>query len=45
MGVARFAAITMLAPSRAALRAMASPMPRLAPVMNSVFLASFDTPT
>src|SRR3954452_6224901 len=32
-----FAAMTMFAPSRAARRAMALPMPRLAPVMNSVF--------
>src|SRR5580704_7131467 len=35
-GSAVFAAIAMLAPSRAARRAIASPMPRLAPVMNSV---------
>src|SRR5580658_7142360 len=32
-----FAATTMLAPSAAARRAIALPIPRLAPVMNSVF--------
>src|SRR6266536_2778249 len=32
-----FAAMTTLAPSRAALRPMASPIPRLAPVIKSVF--------
>src|SRR5258706_4257450 len=35
-GSAVFAAMTMLAPSRAARRPMALPMPRLAPVMKSV---------
>src|ERR1700751_6245514 len=35
-GSAVFAAIAMLAPSRAARSAIASPMPRLAPEMNSV---------
>src|SRR6185436_14438066 len=35
-GSAVFAAITILAPSRAARRPMARPMPRLAPVMNKV---------
>src|SRR5690606_14002518 len=35
-GSAVLAAMAMLAPSRAARSAMASPMPRLAPVMNSV---------
>lgn len=40
-GSAVLAAITTLAPSRAALRAMAFPMPRLAPVMKSVQPASF----
>src|SRR5579862_8432345 len=34
------AAMAILAPSRAARSAMASPMPREAPVMNSVFPAS-----
>src|ERR1700682_3800366 len=36
-GVSVFAAIAMLAPSLAALSAIASPMPREAPVMKSVF--------
>ena len=36
-GSAVFAAIATLAPSRAARSAIASPMPRLPPVMNSVF--------
>src|SRR6266545_694465 len=35
-----FAAMTMLAPSTAARRAIAFPMPRLAPVMKSVLLES-----
>jgi len=35
-GSAVFAAIAMLAPSRAARSAIASPMPRLPPDMNSV---------
>src|SRR5215212_5230868 len=35
-GVSVFAATAMFAPSRAALSAIASPMPREAPVMNSV---------
>jgi hypothetical protein len=35
-GSAVLAAMAMLAPSRAAFSAIASPMPRLAPVMNSV---------
>lgn len=35
------AAITKLAPSLAALRAIALPMPRLAPVMKIVFPANF----
>jgi hypothetical protein len=40
-GSAVLAAMAMLAPSRAALSAIASPMPRLAPVMNNVlFLRS-----
>ena len=39
-GSAVLAAMTMLAPSRAALRAMALPIPRLAPVINSVLPAS-----
>lgn len=39
--VAVLAAITMLAPSLAALRAMALPMPLLAPVMNNVWPANF----
>lgn len=39
-GVVVLAAMTMLAPSRAALNAMALPMPLLAPVMNSVLPAS-----
>src|SRR5215472_2652896 len=39
-GVSVFAAIAILAPSRAARSAIASPMPRDAPVMNSVFPAS-----
>src|SRR5215475_1198042 len=39
-GVAVLAAIAMLAPSRAARSAMASPMPRDAPVMNRVLPAS-----
>src|SRR6516165_8538669 len=38
-GSAVLAATAMLAPSRAARSAMASPMPRLAPVMNSVLPA------
>ncbi len=37
-GSAVFAAMAILAPSRAALNAMALPMPLLAPVMNRVFL-------
>ncbi len=37
-----FAAMTMFAPSRAARSAMAWPMPRLAPVMKSVFPLSVD---
>ena len=36
LGTADFAAITTLAPSRAARSAMASPIPREAPVMNKV---------
>src|SRR6266567_8696818 len=36
-GAAVLAAITMLAPSRAARSPMALPIPRLAPVMNKVF--------
>src|SRR6266851_9167074 len=36
-GCVVFAAMAMLAPSRAARSAIASPMPRLAPVMNKVF--------
>src|SRR5580700_2027817 len=39
-GSAVFAAIAILAPSRAARSAIASPMPREAPVMNRVFPAS-----
>ena len=39
-GSAVFAAITILAPSSAARRAMALPIPRLAPVMNKVRPAS-----
>src|ERR1700683_2237195 len=39
-GVAVLAAMAMLAPSRAARNAIASPMPREAPVMNRVFPAS-----
>ena len=39
-GVVVLAAITMLAPSLAALRAMALPMPLLAPVINKVLPAS-----
>src|ERR1700722_6628930 len=39
-GSAVFAAMAILAPSRAARSAIASPMPREAPVMNSVFPAS-----
>src|SRR3954471_13316075 len=39
-GSADFAAITTLAPSRAARTPMASPMPRDAPVMNSVLSLS-----
>src|SRR5579862_7710535 len=39
-GSAVFAAMAMLAPSRAARSAIASPMPREAPVMNRVFPAS-----
>src|ERR1700682_846719 len=39
-GVSVFAAIAMLAPSLAARSAIASPMPREAPVMKSVFPAS-----
>src|ERR1700682_6619005 len=39
-GVSVFAAIATLAPSCAALSAMASPMPRDAPVMNRVFCLS-----
>src|SRR5271154_2579470 len=39
-GSAVFAAIAILAPSRAARSAMASPMPRDAPVMNNVLPAS-----
>lgn len=39
--MAVLAAITMLAPSLAALRAMALPMPLLAPVMNNVWPANF----
>ena len=35
-GTLDFAAMAMLAPSRAARRAMARPMPREAPVMNRV---------
>src|SRR6202162_436085 len=38
-GVAVLAAITMLAPSRAARKAIARPMPRLAPVINRVLPA------
>ncbi len=40
-GSAVLAATTTLAPSRAAFRAMALPMPRLAPVMYRVLPASF----
>jgi len=40
-GSAVLAAMTILAPSRAALRAMAFPIPRDAPVMNRVFPFSF----
>src|SRR2546427_476798 len=36
-GVTVLAAMTILAPSRAARRPMALPIPRLAPVMNKVF--------
>jgi hypothetical protein len=36
-GAAVLAATIILAPSRAARNAMASPMPRLAPVMKTVF--------
>src|ERR1041384_1740323 len=39
-GVSVFAAIAMLAPSRVAFSAIASPMPREAPVMNSVLPVS-----
>src|SRR6185295_5727628 len=39
-----FEAMAMLAPSRAALSAMARPMPRLAPVMNRVLPASVAIP-
>ncbi len=39
-GVSVFAAIATLAPSRAALMAIARPMPREAPVTNSVFCLS-----
>src|SRR3546814_15892354 len=37
LGTSDFAAITTLAPSRAARSAIARPMPREAPVMNAVF--------
>lgn len=42
-GSAVLAAMTILAPSLAALRAIALPIPRLAPVMNRVQPASFLT--
>src|SRR5438105_4597718 len=44
-GSAVFAAIATLAPSRAARNAMASPMPRLAPEMNSVLPLRDDIET
>ena len=48
-GFTVLAAMAMLAPSRAARSAMARPMPRLAPVMNSVLFARLmhplDSPT
>src|SRR5579863_4076635 len=43
-GLAVLAATAMLAPSRAARSAIARPMPRLAPLMNSVFPARLTPP-
>jgi len=40
-GVPVLAAMTMLAPSLAAFKAILFPIPRLAPVINRVFPASF----
>src|SRR5215469_3127140 len=44
-GSAVLAAMAMLAPSRAARSAIASPMPRLAPVMNSVLPDRLTAPS
>src|SRR5690242_241101 len=41
-GAVVFAAMTIFAPSRAALSAMALPIPRLAPVMNRTFPSRLD---
>src|SRR3954462_3851011 len=41
-GVSVLPSTAMFAPSRAARRAMARPMPRLAPVINNVFPARFS---